>query len=141
MFRKYFLFILLLVGLTTPSFSQAEVARKSLVTSTAWTNQMVWSSLESKWLFVDNHDKEHKAFMWDIILYDNNTGIMMCGTVKYTITNYNFVKMDDGYDLAEIIAFNHVLGREVTLLLGRPEGKTFLAIYDYESRGVFYFAE
>jgi hypothetical protein len=141
MFKRLLSIIVLSVVLSAPLLSQTEVGRKSIITSTQWTNQMVWSDLESKWLFVDNHDKAREVYMWDMILYDNHTGIMKCGDVNYTINSWSVEKTDDGTDLMDITAYNHKISRSIRMLFGRPDGKNFLAIYDDVNRIAFYFAE
>lgn len=138
---KYFLSSLLFLFTLTLSAQNSEPIKKSVVTNYVSSSRMVWSYSEERYIYFPNNDESRFSSLWDFILNSNGSGSLRSGDVIYSISSWDIQTTPENIELLNINAFSHKLGREVNILVGRPEGKVFMAFYDYEGLTSYYFYE
>ena len=138
---KYFLSSLLFLFTLTVSAQNSEPIKKSVVTNFVSSSRMAWSYSEERYIYFPNNDESSFVSLWDFMLNSNGSGSLRSGDVIYSISSWDIQTTPENIELLNINAFSHKLGREVNILVGRPEGKVFMAIYDYEGLTSYYFYE
>ena len=134
---KKLLLILLTTLFTVTSYAQ-ELFHRTVTTTNASTNQMVWSYSDNKYIFIDNQDKMSFLAKWEFSFNDNG-GSIISGNIFYTIKKYYTTKTEEGVDIVFITAYNHKIDRDIDVILGSPEGELFMAFYDYGALTAYYF--
>lgn len=136
--RKLLTFALLLVG--NLLFAQPVVDR-TIVTNYMSTSTMSWNNLLDEWDFYENNDRQVWKSYWQVTLFDNQTGRIQNGEITYTVSKWSLDKINGVNPIVRINTYNHVIKREVSVIIHKSEetGEFMISIFDADGRMSYYF--
>ena len=66
---------------------------------------------------------------------------IISGKIFYTVKSWELRTTKDGNKVVFLTAYNHTLNREMSIVASTPDGKFFMAVYDYTNLLSYYFSE
>lgn len=132
------LFIFLLVSFS--SFGQ-QILKWHKVTNYMSTSEMVWSQVEQKTMFFDNHDLAATSAVWDITLdVVNGEGFVTSGNITYRVKSTT-IEEREGMKMVVMNAYNETLNIPVLMIANTIDNKFKMGIYVEAHKKVYYFYE
>lgn len=135
---KKFLFILCLIPMVL--FGQTDnYNRMTIITSKYWTSDMIYNSVTDKFDFIDKTQPSTLNIEWLFLINkDTKTGMIKAGDAAYDVISYELA-VKDGMEIVDFNVHNIKLNKHMKLLLTQKNGDTFIGLYDFVGRVVYYF--
>jgi hypothetical protein len=133
--------LLTIVALLAAFSSFGQVSKWHKVTNYASTTEMVWSTVDQKFLFFENKDYGPQNAVWDIVL-DESTGegFITSGSVTYRV-NKTTIEERDGISMVVMNAYNERIDAPVMVIASTINGKFKLGVFVESHKKVYYFYE
>ena len=140
---KKLLFLVLSFFLTLSSFAQiSSQTFHQIYISNQYTYSNMWyNDYTEKWEFGTTSDNVYTRAIWEFTLNENGGGSIISGKIFYTVKSWELRITKDGNKVVFLTAYNHTLNREMSIIASAPDGKFFMAVYDYENLLSYYFSE
>ena len=134
--------LLTLVALlaTFSSFGQ-QIQKWHKVTNYMSSSEMVWSQIDQKTIFIDNHDLKEVVATWDIILdITSGEGFITSGDITYRVRSVE-IKEQDNTSMVVMNTYNETLEAPILAIASTIDNKFKLGLYVETYRKVYYFYE
>jgi hypothetical protein len=105
------------------------------------TSEMIWSQVEQKTIFFDNHDLAATSAVWDITLdVVNGEGFVTSGNITYRVKSTT-IEEREGMKMVVMNAYNETLNIPVLMIANTIDNKFKMGIYVEAHKKVYYFYE
>ena len=134
--------LLTLVALlaTFNSFGQ-QIQKWHKVTNYMSSSEMVWSQIDQKTIFIDNHDLKEVVATWDIVLdITSGEGFITSGDITYRVRSVE-IKEQDNTSMVVMNTYNETLEAPILAIASTINNKFKLGLYVETYRKVYYFYE
>ena len=134
--------LLTLVALlaTFSSFGQ-QIQKWHKVTNYMSSSEMVWSQIDQKTIFIDNHDLKEVVATWDIVLdITSGEGFITSGDITYRVRSVE-IKEQDNTSMVVMNTYNETLEVPILVIASTINNKFKLGLYVETYRKVYYFYE
>ena len=134
--------LLTLVALlaTFSSFGQ-QIQKWHKVTNYMSSSEMVWSQIDQKTIFIDNHDLKEAVATWDIVLdITSGEGFITSGDITYRVRSVE-IKEQDNTSMVVMNTYNETLEVPILAIASTINNKFKLGLYVETYRKVYYFYE
>ena len=134
--------LLTLVALlaTFSSFGQ-QIQKWHKVTNYMSSSEMVWSQIDQKTIFIDNHDLKEVVATWDIVLdIISGEGFITSGDITYRVRSVE-IKEQDNTSMVVMNTYNETLEAPILAIASTINNKFKLGLYVETYRKVYYFYE
>ena len=134
--------LLTLVALlaTFSSFGQ-QIQKWHKVTNYMSSSEMVWSQIDQKTIFIDNHDLKEVVATWDIVLdITSGEGFITSGDITYRVRSVE-IKEQDNTSMVVMNTYNETLEAPILAIASTINNKFKLGLYVETYRKVYYFYE
>jgi len=134
--------LLTLVALlaTFSSFGQ-QIQKWHKVTNYMSSSEMVWSQIDQKTIFIDNHDLKEVVATWDIVLdITSGEGFITSGDITYRVRSVE-IKEQDNTSMVVMNTYNETLEVPILAIASTINNKFKLGLYVETYRKVYYFYE
>ena len=134
--------LLTLVALlaTFSSFGQ-QIQKWHKVTNYMSSSELVWSQIDQKTIFIDNHDLKEAVATWDIVLdITSGEGFITSGDITYRVRSVE-IKEQDNTSMVVMNTYNETLEAPILAIASTINNKFKLGLYVETYRKVYYFYE
>ena len=122
--------LLTLVALlaTFSSFGQ-QIQKWHKVTNYMSSSEMVWSQIDQKTIFIDNHDLKEVVATWDIVLdITSGEGFITSGDITYRVRSVE-IKEQDNTSMVVMNTYNETLEVPILAIASTINNKFKLGLY------------
>jgi len=133
--------VLFLIAILASFCSFGQISKWHKVTNYASTTEMVWSSVDQKFLFFDNKDFQSQNAVWDIVLdLTTGEGFITSGAITYRV-NKTTIEEKDGLEMVLMDAYNERINAPVMVIASTINGSFKLGVFVESHKKVYYFYE